>query len=101
MATQSLSQELEKITAATPFEAYAKLHEFVKELQDSGQATGLQAGMTAKDFALKDALGNDVYLYEEGSPLPPDVPFGMSEILLLQCRVMYLSISHCQTLKPI
>jgi peroxiredoxin len=61
----TLAQELEKITAATPFEAHAKLQEFVKQQQATGLATGLREGAAAKDFALKDAFGNDIYLYDE------------------------------------
>ncbi|MCD9026159.1 peroxiredoxin-like family protein [Cohnella silvisoli] len=75
MSMGSLSLELEKITTATPFEVHAKLQRFVQELQSKGIAAGLQVAEKAKDFALKDAFGNDVYLSEELSKGPVVLTF--------------------------
>lgn len=65
MQTNTLEAELEKITAATPFEVQAIHQRFLLRMQAEGKATGLPAQSKAKDFELQDTLGNTVILTEE------------------------------------
>ena len=65
----SLNQLLEEskndFIANTPMAIQEKMFRLIQEQQQSGVIFGLQEGSKAKDFTLKNALGENVYLYEE------------------------------------
>lgn len=65
MNLTTLNEELQKISASTPLELHMKLHDFIRQQQESGEVTGLQVGEKAKDFSLTDTFGNEVNLYTE------------------------------------
>ncbi|WP_168120371.1 peroxiredoxin-like family protein [Paenibacillus sp. HB172176] len=75
----SLAQELTKnkqeFTAHTPMEIQMAMFRQIREQQEAGMVYGRQEGQKAKDFTLKNALGETVNLYDELSKGPVVLTF--------------------------
>lgn len=69
MSNQNLTQQLEEATQQfmvnSPIEAQIKIGQMIEELQKSGIASGKQPGEKAVDFKLTNAVGQDVFLFDE------------------------------------
>ncbi len=65
----SLNQQLDEakaqFVANTPAEVHMEMFRMIREQQQSGLVSGLPVGSKAKDFTLKNALGEETTLYEE------------------------------------
>ncbi|CAI6087275.1 peroxiredoxin family protein [Cohnella sp. JJ-181] len=72
---QALDEMKREFEAHTPLEAQAALYRLIREQQESEKPFGLQVGDKAKDFALTDAHGRQVSLYEELSAGPVVLTF--------------------------
>ncbi|MGG1552237.1 peroxiredoxin-like family protein [Paenibacillus ferrarius] len=72
---EQLATMKEQFVASTPMEAHLTLSRLIEEQQASGLSNGVPVGSKAKDFALKDAVGNQVSLYEELSKGPVVLTF--------------------------
>lgn len=70
-----LAKMKEQFIAAKPLAAHQTLFRVIEEQMKSGLLTGLPVGAKAKDFALTDALGHQVSLYEELSKGPVVLTF--------------------------
>ncbi|MBY0012195.1 peroxiredoxin-like family protein [Paenibacillus typhae] len=73
--TQALAEAKQEFIAHTPLEIQAEMFRQIREQQESGFAYGRQEGQKAKDFALKNALGETISLYEELSKGPVVLTF--------------------------
>lgn len=73
--TQALATAKQEFIAHTPLEIQTKMFRQIKEQQESGITYGRQEGQRAKDFALKNALGETVNLYDELSKGPVVLTF--------------------------
>ncbi|MBU5670749.1 peroxiredoxin-like family protein [Paenibacillus brevis] len=73
--TQTLAKAKQEFIAHTPLEIQAEMFRQIKEQQESGIAYGRQEGQKAKDFTLKNALGETVNLYDELSKGPVVLTF--------------------------
>ena len=60
--TQDLAKAKQEFIANTPLEIQAEMFRQIQEQQESGIAYGRQEGQKAKDFTLKNALGETVNL---------------------------------------
>jgi hypothetical protein len=63
--TQALAEAKKEFIAHTPLAIQTEMFRQIRELQESGIAYGRQEGQKAKDFTLKNALGETVNLYDE------------------------------------
>ncbi len=73
--TQTLAEVKQQFVAHTPFEIQSLMFRQIKEQQESGNLYGRSVGEKAKDFTLKNALGETVNLYEELSKGPVVLTF--------------------------
>ncbi|MGW8821445.1 peroxiredoxin-like family protein [Paenibacillus lautus] len=73
--TQALATVKQEFIAHTPLEIQAEMFRQIQEQQESGIAYGRQEGQKAKDFTLKNALGETVNLYDELSKGPVVLTF--------------------------
>ncbi|GGA33963.1 peroxiredoxin-like family protein [Paenibacillus physcomitrellae] len=73
--TQSLADAKQEFIAHTPLEIQSELFRSIQEQQESGIPFGLKEGQKAKDFTLKNALGETVNLYDELSKGPVVLTF--------------------------
>jgi len=73
--TQALAEVKQQFVAHTPLEIQAEMFRQIKEQQESGNIYGKREGEKAKDFTLKNALGETVNLYEELSKGPVVLTF--------------------------
>lgn len=73
--TQALAEAKQEFIAHTPLEIQTEMFRQIREQQESGIAYGRQAGQKAKDFTLKNALGETVNLYDELSKGPVVLTF--------------------------
>ncbi|GAB1154571.1 peroxiredoxin-like family protein [Paenibacillus illinoisensis] len=73
--TQDLAQAKQAFIANTPLEIQAEMFRQIQEQQESGIAYGRQEGQKAKDFTLKNALGETVNLFDELSKGPVVLTF--------------------------
>ncbi|WP_418037606.1 peroxiredoxin-like family protein [Paenibacillus xylanilyticus] len=73
--TQDLAKAKQAFIANTPLEIQAEMFRQIQEQQDSGIAYGRQEGQKAKDFTLKNALGETVNLFDELSKGPVVLTF--------------------------
>ncbi|WP_240416428.1 peroxiredoxin-like family protein [Paenibacillus periandrae] len=73
--TQALAEARQGFIAHTPLEIQTKMFRQIRELQESGIAYGRQEGQKAKDFILKNALGEPVNLFDELSKGPVVLTF--------------------------
>jgi peroxiredoxin len=62
---QALEAAKQQFIAHSPADVQAEMFRSIRELQESGVQYGLQAGQKAKDFTLKNAMGDSVHLYDE------------------------------------
>jgi len=79
MGTNNLKEQIQKFqeanTGQMPQEVVALFGRALNELRNSGEAKGLSGGAKAPNFTLKDALGNDVELYNELEKSPVVLTF--------------------------
>ncbi|WP_416296089.1 peroxiredoxin-like family protein [Paenibacillus illinoisensis] len=73
--TQDLAKAKQEFIANTPLEIQAEMFRQIQEQQESGIAYGRQEGQKAKDFTLKNALGDTVNLFDELSTGPVVLTF--------------------------
>lgn len=73
--TKALAEAKQEFIAHTPLEIQAEMFRQIREQQESGFAYGLQEGQKAKDFELKNAMGETISLYEELSKGPVVLTF--------------------------
>lgn len=73
--TQALAEAKQEFIAHTPLEIQTEMFRQIREQQESGIAYGRQEGQKAKDFTLKNALGETVNLYDELSKGPVVLTF--------------------------
>ncbi|WP_258956187.1 peroxiredoxin-like family protein [Paenibacillus barengoltzii] len=73
--TQNLDQLKQEVVTNTPADAYNELQRLIREQQQAGSAYGLLEGQKAKDFTLKNPLGETVNLYDELSQGPVVLTF--------------------------
>lgn len=73
--TQDLAKAKQAFIANTPLEIQAEMFRQIQEQQESGIAYGRQEGQKAKDFTLKNALGDTVNLFDELSKGPVVLTF--------------------------
>jgi len=73
--TQTLAEAREGFIAHTPLEIQMEMFRQIREQQESGNTYGRQEGQKAKDFTLKNALGEMVNLYDELSKGPVVLTF--------------------------
>ncbi|WP_027086887.1 peroxiredoxin-like family protein [Cohnella panacarvi] len=73
--TQALAEVKQQFVANTPFEIQAEMFRQIREQQESGNIYGRREGEKAKDFTLKNALGETVNLYDELSKGPVVLTF--------------------------
>ncbi|WP_433706766.1 peroxiredoxin-like family protein [Paenibacillus illinoisensis] len=73
--TQDLAKAKQAFIANTPLEIQAEMFRQIQEQQESGIAYGRQEGQKAKDFTLKNALGETVNLFDELSKGPVVLTF--------------------------
>ena len=55
----------EQLVASTPLEFHSSMFRMIQEQQESGLVYGLTVGSKAKDFTLRNALGQEMNLFEE------------------------------------
>ncbi|MEK8130041.1 peroxiredoxin-like family protein [Paenibacillus filicis] len=60
-----LNQAKQAFIASTPAEVHEEMFRSIRELQQLGLASGQPVGTKVKDFKLKNALGQNISLYEE------------------------------------
>lgn len=75
LLTQTLAEARQGFIAHTPLEIQMAMSRQIREQQESGNTYGLQEGQKAKDFTLKNALGETVNLYDELSKGPVVLTF--------------------------
>lgn len=73
--TQSLDQLKQGVIANTPADAYNELQRLIREQQQAGREYGLMEGEKAKDFTLKNPLGETVNLFDKLSQGPVVLTF--------------------------
>lgn len=73
--TQALATAKQEFITHTPLEIQAEMFRQIQEQQESGIAYGRQEGQKAKDFTLKNPLGETVNLYDELSKGPVVLTF--------------------------
>lgn len=73
--TQALSEARQEFITHTPLEIQTEMFRQIREQQESGMVYGRQEGQKAKDFTLKNALGETVNLYDELSRGPVVLTF--------------------------
>ncbi|MGG6310566.1 peroxiredoxin-like family protein [Paenibacillus macerans] len=73
--TQTLDQMKQEFIANTPADVHDEMFRLIREQQESGKVYGLQEGQKAKDFTLKNSLGESVNLYDELSKGPVVLTF--------------------------
>ncbi|MGP0586394.1 peroxiredoxin-like family protein [Paenibacillus timonensis] len=62
---QTLDEIKQQFIAQSPLEVQAAMFRLIREQQESGIPYGLQEGQKAKDFTLKNSLGQPVHLSDE------------------------------------
>lgn len=72
---ETLDEMKRQFEASTPLEAQTALYGLIRAQQASAKPFGLQVGEKAKDFALTDANGREVSLYEQLSSGPVVLTF--------------------------
>lgn len=72
---QAMAEVKQQFTAHTSLEIQTAMFRQIREQQESGNVYGRQEGQKAKDFTLKNALGEEVNLYEELSKGPVVLTF--------------------------
>lgn len=65
-----LNEMKQQLIASTPAEIHMALFRMIREQQEAGISSGLAVGSKAKDFTLRNALNEEVTLYEELSKGP-------------------------------
>ncbi|MCU6793236.1 AhpC/TSA family protein [Paenibacillus sp. WQ 127069] len=73
--TQVLAEAKQKFIAHTPIQIQTEMFRQIREQQESGIAYGRHEGQKAKDFTLKNALGESLNLYDELSKGPVVLTF--------------------------
>lgn len=73
--TQALAKVKKEFIAHTPLDIQTEMFRQIREQQESDIAYGPQEGQKAKDFTLKNAVGEEVNLYEELSKGPVVLTF--------------------------
>lgn len=73
--TQALAEAKQAFVAHTPLEIQKEMFRHIRELQESGIVYGRQEGQKAKDFTLRNALGESVNLFDELSKGPVVLTF--------------------------
>lgn len=73
--TAALAEEKQRLITSTPAEIHMELFRNIRELQQTGISSGLAVGSKAKDFSIKNALNEDVSLYDELSKGPVVLTF--------------------------
>ncbi|WP_153464879.1 MULTISPECIES: peroxiredoxin-like family protein [Sediminibacillus] len=73
--TQTLAEAKQEFIAHTPLDIQTEMFRQIREQQESDIVYGRQEGQKAKDFTLKNALGEEVNLYEELSKGPVVLTF--------------------------
>ncbi|MCD1258974.1 AhpC/TSA family protein [Paenibacillus athensensis] len=99
--TQMLQEAKAQFVAQTPADIHMEMFRMIREQQQAGIASGLAEGTKAKDFVLKNALGQEISLYEELSKGPVVLTFyrgGWCPFCSMQLRAYEKALPEIQAL---
>jgi len=99
--TQMLEEAKSQFVAQTPADIHMEMFRMIREQQQSGLSSGLVEGAKAKDFVLKNALGQEISLYEELSKGPVVLTFyrgGWCPFCSMQLRAYEKALPEIQAL---
>ncbi|SDP20160.1 Peroxiredoxin [Paenibacillus sp. yr247] len=65
LLNQALEEAKQHFVANTPADVHSEMFRMIREQQQSGNAFGLKVGQKAKDFTLKNTMGESVNLFDE------------------------------------
>lgn len=99
--TQVLAEAKQKFIAHTPIQIQTEMFRQIREQQESGIAYGRHEGQKAKDFTLKNALGESLNLYDELSKGPVVLTFTGADGARSATVSLRPIRSSCRTLKPL
>lgn len=63
--TQALVEAKQDFVANVPADVYTRIFRHIKEQQESGIDYGLREGQLAKDFTLKNSIGEEINLFDQ------------------------------------